>query len=263
MSIRQHLLRGAIRLADASDRLQRKSMVSRLIGGNLPRYAPSRQPLHPRSPLAGKRIAFLGSSITAGAGSLQDSFVDYLVAQDGVIAIKEAVSGTTLAGDEADSYLPRMRHNIPVTALLDAFVCQLSTNDGRHHKALGHVTPPQQRHGFDTTTTLGAIETVAAYVHQYWAVPLIFYTCVRHPDPDYAQLVHKLWALQQKWHFTILDLWQNPIVKAENQAQPLAMVDDAHPTRLGYRNIWTPLFRQQLIETLQLDPPAVAKKQHA
>ncbi len=77
----------------------------------------------------GRRIAFLGSSITAGAGALEDSFVDYLVATDGVIAIKEAVSGTTLAGNAPDSYVHRLYHRIPVTQPLDAFVCQLSTNE--------------------------------------------------------------------------------------------------------------------------------------
>ena len=125
-------------------------------------YAPSHQTLNPKSPLMGRRIAFLGSSITAGAGTPEDSFVDYLVATDGVIAIKEAVSGTTLAGNAPDSYVHRLYHRIPVTQPLDAFVCQLSTNDGRHDKAMGQVTGAQQRHGFDETTTLGAIGTIVA-----------------------------------------------------------------------------------------------------
>lgn len=255
MSIRKQLLQAAIKVGTVNKQLQRETMVGRLIAGNLPSYAPSHQTLNPKSPLMGRRIAFLGSSITAGAGALEDSFVDYLVATDGVIAIKEAVSGTTLAGNAPDSYVQRLYHRIPVTQPLDAFVCQLSTNDGRHDKAMGQVTGAQQRHGFDETTTLGAIETIVAYVQQHWAVPIVFFTCVRKHDANYGKLVQQLKVLQKKWHFTIIDLWQDPVVKAENRAQPLAMVDDAHPTRLGYRNIWTPIFRQQLTDVLRQSEP--------
>ena len=98
-------------------------------------------------------------------------------------------TGTTLAGNAPDSYVHRLYHRIPVTQPLDAFVCQLSTNDGRHDKAMGQVTGAQQRHGFDETTTLGAIETILAYVQQHWAVPIVFFTCVRKHDANYGKLV--------------------------------------------------------------------------
>ncbi len=48
------------------------------------------------SPISGKTIIFLGSSVTAGYGSLGVSFADFLEKTDGITAIKEAVSGTTL-----------------------------------------------------------------------------------------------------------------------------------------------------------------------
>ncbi len=230
--------------------VKRTPYLNSFVFGNLPKFAATRSVVNPQSPLYGKRIAFLGSSITYDAAAHGDSFVDFLVAQDGVIATKEAVSGTTLAGTGPKTYVSRLRQNIPVDQPLDLFVCQLSTNDGRQGIPLGERTPANQRDGFDATTTLGAIEDILAYVHQRWQVPVVFYTCLRKPDSDYAELVAQLKLLQAKWGFHLINLWQDPVVHAENQAQPLAMFDDAHPTRLGYRNIWTPIFRQALTQVL-------------
>jgi hypothetical protein len=42
------------------------------------------------SSLKGKTVIFLGSSVTYGFASKGESFVDYLVAQDGLVAVKEA-----------------------------------------------------------------------------------------------------------------------------------------------------------------------------
>lgn len=46
--------------------------------------------------LGGKRIIFLGSSVTYGACAMGQSFIEALEEKDGIIAIKEAVSGTLL-----------------------------------------------------------------------------------------------------------------------------------------------------------------------
>ena len=64
--------------------------------GNSAEYSlASVQPL-PDSTLTGKNIFFLGSSVTYGACSMHESFVDFLAKRDGINALKEAVSGTTL-----------------------------------------------------------------------------------------------------------------------------------------------------------------------
>ena len=54
--------------------------------GNRPAYRPEAQPVHPGSPLRGKRILFLGSSVTQGMTARGDSFVDYLAREDGCLA---------------------------------------------------------------------------------------------------------------------------------------------------------------------------------
>lgn len=74
--------------------------------GNAEEYDASGVASDPDSPLQGKTIIFLGSSVTEGAGSCGQSFVEYFSAKDGIIAVKEAVSGTTLVTQDDTSYIP-------------------------------------------------------------------------------------------------------------------------------------------------------------
>lgn len=217
---------------------------------NLPIYIPNRHNRIQNSPLLNKHIVFLGSSITAGWAAKGYSFVDYLRAEDGVIATKEAISGTTLAGAEPSSYVSRLINNVPLISRYDLFVCQLSTNDGAAHKPLGRITPEDQRSSFDTRTTLGAIEFILSYVEKNWAIPILFYTCVQKNKPSYAQLVTQLKVLQHKWHFELLDLWSDPFVAKENAQHPTYMADNIHPTMQGYKKLWTPIFRKKLVNIL-------------
>ena len=95
--------------------------------------------LKQNSVLNGKTVIFLGSSVTYGYGSMGVSFVDYLEAADGIIPIKEAVSGTTLADRNEKSYVSRLKRINPELKP-DAFVCQLSTNDATKGIPLGSVS---------------------------------------------------------------------------------------------------------------------------
>lgn len=78
--------------------------------------------------LKGKKILFLGSSVTVGATSENFSFVDMLRIKYGINAVKEAVSGTTLVDNGKDSYISRLK-KYTADDKFDLVVCQLSTND--------------------------------------------------------------------------------------------------------------------------------------
>lgn len=218
--------------------------------GNLPAYLPSTEVLNPSSKLYGKRIAFLGSSITYGAAAKGKSFVEYLQTKDGIIPTKSAISGTTLAGLEPKTYSSRLRTDFDDQANYDLFVCQLSTNDSRANKDLGQITPDVQTDGFDRETTLGAMEDILAYVQAHFRCPVVFYTCMRKPDQDYASLISQLYQLQKKWHFAIIDLWADPVLHNLIKTSPYFMADDAHPTQMGYKQVWTPIFEVQLTKSL-------------
>lgn len=95
---------------------------------------------------------FLGSSVTFGSASGGVSFVEMLGERLGWTAVKEAVSGTTLANLDENSYPARLRRRLP-DVRPDLFVCQLSTNDAARGVPLGEP-------GAEEATVAGAIESV-------------------------------------------------------------------------------------------------------
>lgn len=218
--------------------------------GNDQAFSPEHVAFNPRSPLAGKKIAFLGSSVTYGFAAKGVSFVDYLAARDGVAFTKSAISGITLAGKEENGYLARLEYDF-VAEDYDLFVCQLSTNDNRHGKTLGQVTKQDQRDHFDLETTLGAIEEICRQVTTKFSCPLIFYTCLQSdPAGKYEKLITQLYQLQAKWHFKIIDLFHNQGLLASTTVHHHAMFDDVHPTQEGYLKIWLPVFEDELAKAL-------------
>ncbi|MEJ6400941.1 SGNH/GDSL hydrolase family protein [Nicoliella lavandulae] len=223
----------------------------KIMKGNDELYAPSSDFYNPTSKLNDKRIVFLGSSITYGLAAKGNSFVDFLKVEHGVDAVKEAVSGTTLAGNDKSSYVERLKDNIDLNQQLDAFVCQLSTNDQRKGKPMGKISNSFDINAFDTETTIGAIEYIIAYVNEHWSCPIIFFTCLRKPEPEYEALRQQLFKLQQKWNFEIIDIWGNEHIKKLNEKHPEYMADDSHPTRAGYRYCWTPVFVRELDQIVE------------
>lgn len=221
--------------------------------GNQEQYSVANTPALENSPLSGKQIIFLGSSVTYGSAAKGESFVDYMVKQDGIVATKEAVSGTLLV-DQAvygkQSYITRMK-TIPTDIQADAFVCQLSTNDATMKKNLGSVSDSFEMGDFDTQTVAGAIEYVIAYAKQTWNCPVIFYTGTQYDSARYREMVGLLLEIQKKWDIGVIDLWNDPEMNAVSQEDyKLYMVNGIHPSRAGYRDWWTPKFEAYLSDYL-------------
>lgn len=112
--------------------------------GNADQYDITRLTPLPDSPLRGRTVFFLGSSVTNGAASQHQALPEYFAARLGCRSIKEAVDGTTLANDAPDSYIQRLLPHLDREAV-DLFVCQLSTNDAGQHKPLGRPPPAPTR----------------------------------------------------------------------------------------------------------------------
>ena len=124
------------------------------------------------SPLAGKTVYWLGSSVTYGANSEGESMADFLAAKTGCICKKDAVSGTTIFCDNktentgAKSYTSRLINStvFDKNEHVDAFICQISTNDawGDRKSNWGEITPADvfRLENFDLSTTLGGIEFI-------------------------------------------------------------------------------------------------------
>ena len=228
--------------------------------GNGPEYALDTAPDVEESPLRGKRVLFLGSSVTYGAASQKVSFVDYLAKQDGVQTTKDAVSGTTLVDEwsfyslgsslNAGSYIKRLKA-IDQKTVYDAVVVQLSTNDASQNKPLGEVSADRDLETFDVHTVTGAMEYIISYSQKTWGCPVVFYTGSYYENDAYAAMVDRLYDLQDKWGIDIIDMYGDESFNDISESDyALYMWDPIHPTRAGYLRWWTPFIRQHLGDIL-------------
>ena len=210
----------------------------RSLPGNAGQYEPDNIESDPESPLRGKTVIFLGSSVTKGYGACDTSFVELLAQKDGVIAVKEAVGGTTLVTQNDKSYIPRME-SIDAAIPADAFVCQLSTNDAKGKFPLGKVSDSFDRSTFDTATIAGALEYIVSYAQDTWNCPVVFYTGTRYDSEHYAKMVALLHEVAAKWGCTVADLWSDDALNSiSDEQRKLYMLDDIHPTKAGYWEWW-------------------------
>lgn len=222
--------------------------------GNAERFHPENIQPHTESPLKGKTIIYLGSSVTYGSDSLGVSFVEYIDRLNGTTSVKEAVSGTTLVTkDDAsgNSYIPRMK-TIDPDIPADAFICQLSTNDATRHMPLGKISEGFELTDFDTETVAGAIEYIIAYAGKTWHCPVLFYTGTRFDCREYGEMVKLLLEIQKKWKIGVIDLWNDEALHAISEKDyNLYMSNPIHPTQAGYLLWWTPAMEAYLYEFLK------------
>ena len=219
------------------------------LAGNAIEYAPENTVHLPESPLSGKHIVFLGSSVTYGAAAKGVSFVEYISARNECTVTKEAVSGTTLTDSGLDSYVTRLKTIRDPEA--DLFVCQLSTNDASQKKPLGSIADGFDPSSFDTKTVTGAIEWIIAYAKEKWNCPVLFYTNPRYDSKAYADMHEMLVKIAEKWDINIIDLWADETFNAITAEQRvLYMADAIHPTQAGYQLWWTSVMEQKLYSSL-------------
>ena len=206
----------------------------------------------PSSALTGKTFYFLGSSVTLGAGAMAEGMGDFIAKRNGCKCIKEAVSSTTLADVDDKSYVRRLENYIASTqreASLDAFICQLSTNDASKLIDLGEIAADDvtDLSAFDKITTFGAIEYIIALCKKTWNCPVVFYTGSAFQSPVYENMICGLNKIAKKWDICVLDLFYdkefNNVTKEQYE---LYMLDPIHPKRAGYRDWWVPAFERCL-----------------
>ena len=193
--------------------------------------------------LKGKTILFLGSSVTYGSAADGFSFVDELAAKTGCHAIKEAVSGTTLADLDVQSYVRRLKRVDPAL-FPDLFVCQLSTNDASQNVPLGRPDAPDA----DARTVAGAVRSIVGLARGRWRCPVAFYTNPRYDSASYQEMVDVLHILADAMQFSVIDLWNDAEMNAVSDSDYASyMADPIHPNRKGYEEWWGPKFAEYLL----------------
>ncbi|MCF0136569.1 MAG: SGNH/GDSL hydrolase family protein [Lachnospiraceae bacterium] len=201
------------------------------------------------TPLTGKTVCFLGSSVTFGSAAMHYSLPEYFSQRTGCTVIKEAVSGTTLVDNGSNSYVQRLKNNIDKNASIDLLVCQLSTNDATVKNPLGTLSA--ETSGFDTSTVTGAMEEIISYAEQTWGCPVVFFTGAHYDSAEYDAMVARTYELADKWGIGVLDLWNNSDFNdISDEDRALYMNDEIHPTKAGYLLWWCPELEYQLFEYL-------------
>ena len=199
------------------------------------------------NPLKGRRIFYLGSSVTNGSAAGGVSFAEYIAERNGTEYVKEAVNGTTLT-DRKDSYIERLC-KVKKDEKFDLFVCQLSTNDATLSKPIGK---PALTDKPDTSTVCGAIEYIIAYVKETWACPVMFYTNSYYDNKNYVDMVDALYKIAELYGIGIIDLYHDAEFNdIEKEQRAVYMADAIHPTEAGYLEWWTPKMEECIARYLK------------
>lgn len=215
--------------------------------GNAEKYSVAEVIPDENSSLKGKKIAFLGSSVTYGYAALGESFADFLEAKYGVIKYKEAVSGTTLADIDNQSYVSRFS-NFSTDLELDLFVLQLSTNDASKGVELGDISSS------DKTTSFGAINYIYQKVEEQYNCPILIYTNHYYQNETYQNMVALAEELckDESDNLYLLNLYDDEEFNSiTSEERNLYMFDNIHPTRCGYQNWWLPEFEEVIAAICQ------------
>ena len=260
--------------------------IASLGNANDARFDPSAITADPTSPLKGKTLYWLGSSVTYGSASSGYSMADYLAAKTGARCVKDAVSGTTLFDDGLTqntgkkSYVRRLKESTAFQKddWVDAFICQISTNDCTNDRLTkrGALTDDTvfDAEAFDTATTLGAMEFIVSYVSDTWDCPVYFYSGAKFVDgndktkrqnanplgSEYEKLVNQSIALAKKWNKNrryqvgVIDLYHDEVFNAaaSDAYYAWATQDPIHPKKAGYLQWWEPYFEAFLSKELKL-----------
>lgn len=211
----------------------------------------------PINQIDGLSIIYLGSSVMAGMEAGWLSFADYISKRHDVKTLKVCRSGTTLADISSRSYIARLKL-VDDSFKPDYIIVQLSTNDARRKVPLGIVSIDCDLDSYDTRTTTGAIEYIVTYVSQRFNCPVIFYTGTPYVSERYLQIVNRLFELQSKHDFEIIDMYNDKHFNAiSDEERKLYLTDgDIHPTKAGYLLWWTPYIEEQLVTIIERRKPS-------
>ena len=199
--------------------------------------------------LEGKKMVFLGSSVTYGSASGGWSMCEYFEEYHNCEVIKLAVPGTTLVYNNEDSYVARLVNEIFKIEDCDIFICQLSTNDATQNKPLGAISDSYDIKDFNIEEIIGAMEYIIALVQDVLDCPVFFYTGTQFASSNYQEMINALYQLKTKWHVGIIDLWNDEEMNTTPTEKIREfMADGIHPTRKGYEFWWGPKFEEYILK---------------
>ena len=233
--------------------------------GNADEWLPANQEVNEDSPIAGKTIFWLGSSVQDGFGARHNAIGDFMEVIEKTNKIKDCYSGTYIATTADEDYLPRfLLHDATTDPVVDLVVVQLGTNDSKQLTEVGDVTADDVRDydSFDQTTTMGALEYIMKYAQETWNCPVLVYTSLwfdetktatgMQKEAIYDEIVDKCKIACEKWDCYLLNMWDNSdaIMAVAGDMYDTYMTDSVHPTMQGYLEWWYPYFKAEIYNIL-------------
>lgn len=233
--------------------------VSYPTDGNDDKYLPENQTALEYSPLQGKTILSIGSSVSYGNGSGGVSFEDYLEVLDGATVIPVTEGATTIALRDGltSSYPERLHRAVQPDWDIDAVILQVSTNDASAGNGIGAPTDSFDESSFDLTTTSGGLEYLIAYCTNTWDCPVVVYCSSPfesgplYDAEAYGALVEGVHEVVDKWSSEVdivfIDQWNDPDMRSVTEEEIIHyMTDPVHPAMAGYLEWWMPNFQEAL-----------------
>ena len=201
--------------------------------------------------LKGKRIAFLGDSITAGvgAGAIENRFTDVFAKMTDSVALNYGVSGTRIARQKMadDPFYEDFNRRVPIMdENADVVVVFGGTND------YGHGDAPLGNMGDDTEYTFyGAVSVLCkALLVKYPRATIVFITPLHRENENtsinefgfshkpLSAYVKAIKEVAEYYAIPVLDLYSTsgfqPSVK---EIKDIYMPDGLHPSAEGAKRI--------------------------
>lgn len=211
------------------------------------------------SPLKGKSLYVDGDSIANGAGSGNYAFGEFLRDKYDMSLTKGAVNGATLLADDAhtNSICNRI---LQLTGEYDYIIFDGGINDVSQSLPLGSKTY-HYNGGYDTTTTLGALEQICYYlVTNYFDSKKLFIIVHKILEVDNpvvptkeGDMFNAIKEVLQKWgipcvniYNTNLGAFNSVINNAYFKLNSYGAGDRVHPTKEAYEKFYMPLIEAKI-----------------
>ncbi len=218
--------------------------------GNNSKYDTSTLEKAPDSTLTDETIVFLGSNLLTGSKASGDTFVEYLKQSDGINAAVYAREGATLIQSGRDS-LVSLIETIPTKDANPAMlVCEIPYADGAGRSRIGKLTEGFYDNEYKTRTVIGAMEYIISYSQSKWGCPVVFFTCLPNDVKHYEKIMDAARQVADKWNVEIIDFYNDPLMVLDDEKRALYMASDANPTKAGYKELFTPKFREFLLKKI-------------
>lgn len=206
--------------------------------GNDRKYDPASTPCQPDDGLAGKRIIWLGSSLTAGRKAQNTGLPAYMEAMYRTVTAADlSVAGSPLTDIVQNSGIARLRSLAKDLHEADLLVCEL---DEACFRDRGELTASADRFACDLSTGFGAVQYVISFTREMFHCPVFFWASFWDPSGTFGDTVSAV--CENGTGFCRLE----DLLPAPAEADEICFFSSSELTKAGIRGLLAPAMYRQL-----------------